>query len=315
LVGRHLRILDVGAGVGGPALGIHDYLPDDALVEYEAVEPSAAGDVFGQMLSETGRNFHAELHRETAEAFEPEGTYDLVLFANVLNELDDPVAVVRRYLDYLADDGALLAVEPADRETSIGLRQVERAIADEAGEATVFAPTLRLWPGERPTDRGWSFDVKPDLEVPAFQRRLDEAASGPETEPGEFVNVDVQFAYSILRPDGKRKADFEPDPDSVAKMAEMERHVTQRIDLVAVKLSHSLAEDDDQHPLFEVGDGSQQTDHFAVLTNETALNSDLRTADYGDLLAFEQALVLWNDDEEAYNLVVDEQTVVDGIPV
>lgn len=319
LLGKQLRILDVGAGVGGPALGIHDYLPEDALVEYDAVEPSAAADVFEHLLSETGRNFHHELHRETAEDFDPEQTiseqeYDLILFANVLNELDDPEAVARRYLDYLAEDGALLAVEPADRETSIGLRQVERAIVDEGREANIFSPTLRLWPGERPTDRGWSFDVKPDLEVPAFQRRLEEAADDPETAPGEFVNVDVQYSYSILRTDGERRLDFTGDPDRFAKMSEMDRHVTERIDLVALKLSHSLAEED-QHPLFKISDGSEDTDHFAVLTGETILNNDLQSARYGDLLVFEKVLVLWNDDEEAYNLVVDEDTVIDCVPV
>ncbi|WP_137287309.1 small ribosomal subunit Rsm22 family protein [Halorussus salinisoli] len=329
LVGRHLRILDVGAGVGGPALGIADYLPDDALVEYEAVEPSdSAADVFERVATDASRNVHVELHRETAEEFEPGESdafdraergafdaedgreYDLMLFANVLNELDDPEAVVRRYLDALADDGALLAIEPADRETSIGLRKVERAVADDARAATVFAPTLRLWPDGRPTDRGWSFDVKPDLEVPGFQRKLDDAAGASR----EFVNVDVQFSYSILRPDGQRKAEFTADAERTAKMAEMDRHVTNRIDLVAVKLSHSLAEGD-RNPLFKIGDGSESEDHFAVLTNETSLNSDLRTADYGDLLAFEGVLALWNDDEDAYNLVVDEETVVDGIPV
>jgi SAM-dependent methyltransferase len=373
LLDRKLRILDVGAGVGGPALGIQNYLPDDvseshseasetesrpALVEYHAVEPSAAADVFEQMLSNAGANFHAELHRATAEAFDPATVaggdsdaeesepFDLILFANVLNELDDPESVVLRYLDALADDGALLAIEPADRETSIGLRQVERAVADEDGGATVFSPTLRLWPDERPTDRGWSFDVKPDLAVPDFQRKLDAAAGKPngesesdaasesdgasdsDADSGEFVNVDVQYSYAILRPDGKRKIEFTANPDQSAKMAEMERHVTQRVDLVALKLSHSLAEDgnldgdrsgerdgSDRNPLFKVSDGSESTDHFAVLTRETSLNADLRTADYGDLLSFEQVLVLWNDDEEAYNLVVDEETVVDRIPV
>ncbi|WP_135806291.1 small ribosomal subunit Rsm22 family protein [Halorussus marinus] len=312
LLGRRLRILDVGAGVGGPALGVRDYLPDDALVEYHAVEPSPAADVFDRLLADAGRNVHPTVFRETAEAFDPDGDgepYDLIVFANVLNELGDPEAVVDRYLDALAADGAVLAIEPADRETAIGLRTVERAVADDADRAAVYSPTLRLWPGERPTDRGWSFDVKPDLDVPTFQRRLDEAGGAT----GEFVNVDVQFAYSILRPDGRRRIEFEANSDWSAKMAEMERHVTERIDLVAVKLSHSLAEGD-RNPLFKIGDGSQSSDHFAVLTNETALNADLRTADYGDLLSFEQVLALWNDDEEAYNLVVDEDTVVDRIP-
>ncbi|WP_128475929.1 small ribosomal subunit Rsm22 family protein [Halorussus pelagicus] len=312
LLDRRLRVLDVGAGVGGPALGLADYLPEDAVVEYDAVEPSAAADVFEHLLADADRNFHAEVHRETAEEFDrpSDRPYDLVLFANVLNELDDPAAVVRRYLDFLADDGSVVALEPADRETSIGLRQVERAVADEARAATVFSPTLRLWPGEFPTDRGWSFDVKPDVAVPGFQRKLDEAAGAS----GEFVNVDVQFSYSILRPDGTRKVEFDLDTEHVAKMADMERHVTRRIDLVALKLSHSLSEGD-RNPLFKIGDGSEIEDHFAVLTRETAMNADLETADYGDLLSFENVLVLWNDDNDAYNLVVDEDTVVDRIPV
>ncbi|WP_158056588.1 small ribosomal subunit Rsm22 family protein [Halorussus halophilus] len=320
LLDHTLKILDVGAGVGGPALGIADYLPDDSLVQYDAVEPSAAADVFEHMLADSRPNFHWSLSRETAEEYDfgDETEYDVVLFANVLNELDDPQAVALRYLDALADDGSLLLVEPADRETSIGLRDVERAIADEKRAATVYSPTLRLWPEERPTDRGWSFDVKPDLEVPAFQRKLDEAAGkddpDDEHEDGEFVNVDVQYSHAILRPDGKRKVEFTANREHGAKMADMEDHVTQRLNLVAVKLSHSLSEGD-ANPLFKVSDGSESVGNFAVLTRETSLNRDLSTADYGDLLSFEGVLVLWNDDEGAYNLVVDEETVVDRIPV
>ncbi|WP_433633157.1 small ribosomal subunit Rsm22 family protein [Halomicrococcus sp. NG-SE-24] len=314
LLPRRLRVLDVGAGVGGPALGLHDFLPDDALAEYHAVEPGDSADVLDALLEETGRNFHPTVHRETAEAFDPDGEYDLVLLANVLSELDDPEAVVRKYLDALAEDGSLVAVAPADRNASIGLREVERAVTDRA---TVYAPTLRLWPGEQPSDRCWSFDVRSDVDVPAFQRRLDEGsrASDEDDAPGsgEFVNADVQYSYSILRLDGTRRRDLTADPGRFAKMAETERHVTRRVDLVAVKLSHSLSESDAENEVYRVGDGSQEEDHFAVLTRETALNRALREAAYGDLLAFEEVLVLWNDDEEAYNLVVDEETVVDRL--
>jgi len=315
LLGRRLSVCDVGAGVGGPALGLFDYLPDDAFVDYHAVEPSAAASVLDRLLDETGPNVHATIHRERAEAFVPDDPgadggddgFDLVLLGNVLSELDDPVAVVERYLDLLAPDGALVALAPADLETATGLRDVERAVAPPDGDVTVFAPTLRLWPGAAPTDRGWSFDVRPDLPVPGFQRRLDEAGEGD----GEFVNVDVQFAYATLRTDGSRRVNVEADPGRHAKMAEMERHVTQRVDLLAVKLSRDLA--DGGNPVFKVSDGSESTGTFAVLARESALNEALRTADYGDVLAFENALVLWNDDEAAYNVVVDGETVVDWV--
>ena len=311
LLPRQLRVLDVGAGVGGPALGLFDYLPDDALVEYHAVEPGAPADVLSKLIEDANHNVHATIHRETAEAFEPDGEYDLLLFANVLNELDDPVQVVERFIEFLAEDGTCLLLAPADENTSVHLREVERAIEGTTigdGTATVYAPEPRLWPGERPSDRGWSFDVHPDLEVPSFQRRLDEAAGAT----GEFVNVDVQFSTAVLRRDGRERYAFEPDPDRWATLADAERHVTNRIDCLGCKLSHDLA--GDGHPLFRVGDGSQSVDHYAVLVKETTLNADLREADYGDLLTVEGALLLWNDDENAYNLVIDEETIVDRVP-
>ena len=309
LLDRQLRVLDVGAGVGGPALGLLDLVGEDALVDYHAVEPSAAADVLAAMLETTPSNAQTTIHRTTAEAFEPDEPFDLVLFANVLNELDDPAAVVERYLDHLAADGSIAAIEPADRNTAIGLRETERAVADD-GPATVYSPTVRLWPHESPAGESWSFDVQPDIEVPPFQRRLDEGAT--DHEPGEFVNVDVQYAYSILRTDGQTAIDARGNRSQVAKMAEADDYVTDRIDLLGIKLSNDLTEAG--NPIFLIGDGSESTDHFAVLTEESILNEDLRGADYGHLLVFENALVLWNDDEGAYNVVVDGETVVDRVP-
>ncbi|WEL25587.1 Ribosomal protein RSM22 (predicted mitochondrialrRNA methylase) [Haloferax volcanii] len=310
LLPRNPRVLDVGAGTGGPALGLHDYLPDDSVVDYHAVEPSASADVLDRMLGETRRNFRTTVHRETAEAFAPDGEYDIVLFASVLSELDDPAAVVRKYLDALAADGAVVAIAPADRNTSIGLREVEREVAPADGDVTVYSPALRLWDGYAPSDRGWSFDVRPDLDVPGFQRRLDEGRAGDEDE-GTFVNVDVQYSYSVLRTDGERRLDVRGNPARFAKMAEMERHVTNRIDLLAVKLSHDLSEGNNQ--VFKIGDGSEAVDHYAVRTRDTVLNADVADADYGDVLVFENVLSLWNDDEGAYNLVVDDETLVDRV--
>ncbi|WP_096388906.1 small ribosomal subunit Rsm22 family protein [Halopenitus persicus] len=336
LLDRRLRVLDVGAGVGGPALGLHDLLPADAVVEYTAVEPSPAADVLETMLGATRRNFRPAIRRETAESFLglDDGTgddaagddgdaYDLVLFGNVLSELSDPVSVVTAALDVLADDGSIVALAPADRNTATGLREIERAVVDETPDSapgsaagppdrdvTIYGPTLRLWPGAKPEDRGWSFDVRPDLAVPSFQARLDEEADrGPTDEPGEFVNVDVQFAYSILRTDDARRVDVRADPERHLRMADSEAHVTDRVDLLCVKLSHDLS--DGGNPLFKVSDGSESVDHYAVCTRETSLNRALLEAGYGAVLAVENVLVLWNDDEGAYNLVVDDGTVVD----
>ncbi|MEF8812779.1 MAG: class I SAM-dependent methyltransferase [Halovenus sp.] len=310
LLDHHLRVLDVGAGVGGPALGLAHLLPDDALVEYHAVEPSAATEILRPLLAETGRNVHTTVHEEPIEEFDI-GTYDLVLCANVLSELDDAVSVLSDLFGALAADGTLLALAPADRYTATHLRRVERALEREVG-ATVYAPTVRLWPGETPDSECWSFDRKGDIAVPDVQRRLAEGR-GPDTgDVAEFLNVDVQYAYSVLRPDDRTALSFTPSRSRYAKLADSPDNVTERIDCVAVKLSHNLAESG--HPLFLVGDGSEPADHFAVLTDPSALNGDLERAGYGDLLSFENVLVLWNDDEVAYNLVVEGETVVDRFP-
>lgn len=179
LPGR-LRVLELGAGTGGPALGMLDYLPAGTPVRYDAVEPTASADVFEELLGEAPATFDWRLHRERIEEFRPETPYDLVICANVLSELEDPVEAVRPALASLGPSGALLGIAPADRKTSLGLRAVERTLVDGEGAHDVFSPTLRLWPDRRPTAPCWSFDRRAPLEVPAIQRRLDEAARGDD---------------------------------------------------------------------------------------------------------------------------------------
>ena len=329
---RTLRVLDVGAGVGGPALALIDYLhaatdgeDDPPLIDYHALEPSPAADLLEDLLDETPRNVRATVHRERAEDFDPDsvGEVDLLSFCNVLSELDDPAATAERYLGALADDGTMLGMAPADLETATGLREVERALARPDSEPSVYSPTLRLWPGEAPSDRGWSFDVRPDVTAPRMQQQLDEGERGERgserDEPGTFTKTSVQFAYALLRPDGKRRSQIVASAERHAKAAETERHVSNRIDLLTVKLSPDLSRQgegqreygSDPNPVFKIGDGSEDTEHYAVLTQHTGLNRDLQDAGYGAVLSIENALALWNDDEEAYNLVIDGETVVD----
>jgi hypothetical protein len=311
---KDVTVLDVGAGVGGPALGLVDLLPDDALIEYHAVEPSAATKILGPLLETTGPNVHTEIHESQAEAVSPgglparESAFDLILFSNVLSELAEPADVAQRYFDALDPAGTMALLAPADKNTATALRQVERTLADD-GPATVYAPTVRLWRGERPTANSWSFAVKPDIEVPTMQATL-AAATDEDQDPDAFRNTDVQYAYSLLRRDGSRGIEGYGDRGRLARMADADDVVTERVDMLGVKLSADLAEEG--HPLFLVGDGSQSVDHFAVLTQETSLNAALGEAAYGSLLVFENVLVLWNDDEEAYNLVVDGETIVDA---
>lgn len=320
---RSLRILDIGAGTGGPGLGIADYFPSDSIVEYHAVEPiSAAGRVMDAFESELGKNVRVHRHQTTAETFTPEcETFDLILFANVLSELTDPRAVIEQSLSWVANDGAVILTAPADKRTSIQLRTLERAVVETRDALSVYSPTIRLWPDAEPNDRGWSFDRRQPIQPPAVQRQLDTVSDtdrDTETDaPGDgtFVKTSVKFSYAILRPDGATRSDIRANSQRHAKMAKMNTHVTHRIDLIAVKLSENLTPTpqraDSANPLYKIGDGSQHVDHYAVLTVEDPLTSALERAAYGRILAFENVLCLWNDDEDAYNLVVDAESVVE----
>lgn len=146
--------------------------------------------------------------------------------------------------------------------------------------------------------------------MPGFQHRLDEERTGNEDE-GIFVNMDVQYSYNILRIDDERRFNVRGNPARFTEVTEMERHVTNHIDLLAVKLSHDFSERNSQ--VFKINDGGKAADHYAVRTRDAVLNVDMTGADYGGVLVFENVLSLWGDDEEAHNLVVDNETLVDRV--
>jgi len=135
------------------------------------------------MTAATSPNLHPQLHRSRVERWldDPDGPFDLIICANILGELQDPAGVMKQLLGCLREDGALVLVEPGDREQSVRLRTVERQLT---AEATVFAPEPRLWADLQPSDTGWGFDVGVQLEPPSWQRQLQ--ATGPRPSRGHL---------------------------------------------------------------------------------------------------------------------------------
>lgn len=310
LLGRPLKIAEVGAGTGGPMLGIGDRLGPKSLIEYHAIEPSPAIDVLEHMTAATSPNLHPQLHRSRVERWldDPDGPFDLIICANILGELQDPAGVMKQLLGCLREDGALVLVEPGDREQSVRLRTVERQLT---AEATVFAPEPRLWAGLQPSDTGWGFDVGVQLEPPSWQRQLQ--ATAPDPAADTYLNPHVQFSYSILRPDGQVR--FAPpfDRQRVTPLAETTGKITDRINVVGTKLSHDLSSTPESNGVFRIGDGSQAEDHFIIQTVSGELVDAIDWVPYGSVCRFEGVLTLWNDAEGAVNLVVDHASVVEPL--
>lgn len=303
---RTLRVLDLGAGVGAHLAAVDDLTPDETLVEYVGVEPSPLVEHLKALsTNRLSRNTHVRVREVPIEDLTLEQEFDIVLLGNVLSEVNDPIGLAHDSLGYLASEGTWIAIAPADPRTSVQLRTVERSIEETM---TVFSPTLRLWPGRQPTDECWSFVEWPSLSVPPFQQRLREAA---ERDGDAFVNTEVRYSYSIMRTDGVRRYELDASETDSLPLGRTSSAIGERVDVIVVKLSGDLASDG--NPIYRVGDGSQTEDCFGTHVSLTEMNRSLKEAPYGAVLRFERALVLWNDDEEAINLVIDDETFIDQL--
>jgi len=117
------RILDVGAGPAPAALAALDLLGGEATC-FDASEPALAE---ARALG---------IQHTTCDL--PEASFDLVLAANVLSELPDALALLRRLA------GTVVIVEPALRETGRALLQIRDALLREGWFA--LAPCLTQKP-------------------------------------------------------------------------------------------------------------------------------------------------------------------------
>jgi SAM-dependent methyltransferase len=168
-----LRVLDLGAGLGASTLGLARYLCHAGLAPREleviAIERDpgcarlmralceAVGQLRGEFAPIDASVRATDLRAELAER----GPFDLVLLGFVLNELDldRPAAerserraeLLRTLCAQLAPDGALIALEPALKQSARELMQVRDLLvaareSERAGPPFVFAPCVRRGP-------------------------------------------------------------------------------------------------------------------------------------------------------------------------
>ncbi|MCB9559235.1 MAG: hypothetical protein H6709_22600 [Kofleriaceae bacterium] len=169
-----LRILDLGAGAGAMTLGALGHaaaiaatrpLAIDA-VDRDAGALAILADAVPAAAAALGVTATVTTRRLELGASPPArgDGFDLVLLGSVLNELDGAAAqaVTRAALGAVADDGAVVIVEPALRECARALHAVRDAVIT-GGWAQVWAPcTRRAAPCPMLADpRDWCHEERP----------------------------------------------------------------------------------------------------------------------------------------------------------
>jgi ribosomal protein RSM22 (predicted rRNA methylase) len=215
------RVLDLGGGIGTTGLAVLDWLnstealrdvegevvtversaPALDLCErlwhaYKAIEPGPGlrlVPVKGDLGGWGAGRFPASL---------AEGTYDLIVLGNVVNELfpdaRDPirrrVQLLRDLLGLLDRQGTMMIVEPALRDTSRHLLQLrDQLVAD--GACHVYSPCLHEHPCPALVkEDDWCHEERP-WEPPPVVAAIDRRVG--------FIKDALKFSYLLLRKDGQ----------------------------------------------------------------------------------------------------------------
>ncbi len=190
LPSRPLRVLDVGAGCGAMSLGLVAVL--DREVTITAIDRDARSLEIAKRAI-TALSTTATVITKIADATCSElPAADLVVMGTVLNELppDAALALVERGFAAIPDDGALIAIEPALRDTSRGLHAIRDAMIGRG--AHVFAPcTRRCVPCTALVDPSdWCHEDRV-LELPPTTRELARLT--------HLRDSGMKFSYLVLR--------------------------------------------------------------------------------------------------------------------
>jgi hypothetical protein len=237
---------------------------------------------------------------------------DLLVFSNVLNELNDKspeqrADIVMHYAGQLAPDGTILIIEPAEEAVSTQLRVLSLVLKKRG--LTVHSPCSYIWGTNCTPDRCWSFVTKPCIRPTKMMETL--AACN---EPFRYVNTDIKYSYVVLRKDRKTRDTYRvPAGSRVLRLSQIHRHVDKRINLIAAKMSENLG--DAKNLMFRLCDGTADTPVYAVVPSFhiTPENKVIVSAPYGAILELQGVLVHHNPKHNAYNVLVSRNTRINSV--
>ena len=316
---KSMTILDIGTGPGVVPLAIADYWSrlDGATASVYSIERSEEHiEAFlflrDALVPRGGKvsikpPVKADI-RDPLPSTIPE-KIDLIIFSNVLNELPDSsersrAELVERIAERLAPDGAILIVEPADEENATRMRTLVTGL--HGHKLYLHAPCTFIWGTPCPAPRCWSFATAPAI----HQTRVMETLAACE-EFYRYINTDIKYSYALLRPAGIHSEGYRiPRGSKVLRFSKLHLHTGRRVNVTAVKMSGELG--DGKNHLFKVCDGTAKVPVYAVLPafHKTPENEALLSAPYGTVLEMEGVLIRYNQDHDAYNLLVSRNTEI-----
>jgi precorrin-6B methylase 2 len=196
---RQLRIVDLGAGCGAMTLGAIAALPaggdlrlDILAIDRDGRALAIARAAIGDLAARCGVAVTVAT-RDDDVLRAPVPAADLVVIGTLLNELTSEarLELVLRALAAIGEDGAVIIIEPALRDTARALHELRDAILG-AGRGHVFAPCTRtLAPCPALADpRDWCHEDRA-LQLP---QRTAELARLTHLRDGG-----MKFAYLVLR--------------------------------------------------------------------------------------------------------------------
>ncbi len=212
-----LRILDLGCGPGTSLLGILEFFAAQEKrphLEFVALDLVAenlkiAEDLFASSRSAKALPASLKTIRSSIESAGQHvaGAFDLIILSNVLNELfaHEGRKIEKRFVvteeiitTLLADNGSLIIIEPALRDTSRELLEVRDRLLGEGFH--IYAPCF--FRGKCPAlanPKDWCHEDIP-WDPPAVIRELDRLTG--------LRKDSLKFSWLVLRKDGLSAADF-----------------------------------------------------------------------------------------------------------
>ncbi len=246
--------------------------------------------------------------RTRIEKAAPPRNADLIIFSNVLAEMNVPPAERAFTVERLASGSrnpTIIIIEPADLVNSKALRLTQHALVKKG--FTVYSPCSYIWGVGCRGENCWSFQDAGNIRAPEFMRTI----AGKE-DAYRYINTDMKFSYVILRKDGLAKQTYQAK-GKFMRLSNLRKHIEKRINVVGSVMSGNLG--DEKNFVFKICDGSTSIPAYAVLPafHKNDNNGALLKAGYGGIVEISGTLVRENREFSSYNLLITRNTNVEII--